>query len=104
MAKLTMDWNNNDMAPKRGDLLDFPKTRYMVVKVRQVKRRDPQAGLRFNVCGVKLEELADPAKIMFWRSAVRNGGQIVFPCTWNHRGKKKKLTFEDLMRRGHPPK
>jgi len=99
VARLTMDWHNPDTAPKRGDLLEFPKSQYLVVGVKPVKRRDPNAGLRFTVLAVRLGELEQRTIDVFTRYADRNGGQIIWPCTWNPR-KKKSRTFEELMRGG----
>lgn len=94
MAKLTMDWEDGPV-PKCGDLFDFPKTRYMVLRVKPVKRRDPAACPRFHVWAKKLPELSERQIRLFAGHAHRHGGQRIFPCYWNSR---KKKTFEDLMK------
>lgn len=95
MAKLTMDWHGNGVPPRRGDELAFPSSTYYVLWVRQVKRRDPAAGLRFAILALKQADIEDRLWIRLCLMRAKRG-YLIHQCTWNSR-KKKKYTFEQLM-------
>ena len=100
MAMLTMDWHHDSNPPRRGDVLCFPRTRYLVLSVRPVKRRDPGAGPRFKVWAAREKELEASTIAALRSSAHRRGGRREHGCYWNPRMSKRK-TFEQLMREGH---
>jgi 1,2-phenylacetyl-CoA epoxidase PaaB subunit len=96
MAKLTMDWNDVETYPQRGDVLRFPRTRYLVLNVRKVNRRDPAASPRYAVWAVREQEIDAELQGALRRSADRRGGPRETDCYWHPR-KKRKKTFEQLM-------
>jgi hypothetical protein len=97
MPKLMMDWNE-DRPPQRGDVLSFPKTRYWVLAVRKVKRRDPLAGARYQVWCDREQNVDAELRTRLFRSAERRGGSMRIECYWNPR-KSKRKTFEQMMSR-----
>ncbi len=99
MARLTMDLIYVDeQAPKRGDRLRSPKTLYYVLHARKVQRRDPNAFRRYVLTVAKAEELERETRLRLIASAIRAGGSMLFEFQWHPRPKKKKTTFEQLMR------
>jgi hypothetical protein len=80
--------------PERGDRLHFPKTTYVVLSSRKVKRRDPAAGPRYSILAVEDLELRVRAPRLYEK--LKTGANFGYECTWNPR--KKKRTLEQLIR------
>lgn len=96
---ITMDILDGDQIPKRGDRLKSPKSLYYVIHARKVQRRDLAAPPRYKLWVVNAEELKQPTRLMLLRSAMRRDMSTLFHFTWYPR-KKKRRSFEDLMRMG----
>lgn len=98
--KITMDMLEGEAVPKRGDRLSSPKSLYYVLSARLVQRRDPLAPPRYKLWVVKADELEQAMRFRLMWSAIRaDGSSKLFEFTWYPR-KKKRVTFEQLMRTG----
>lgn len=98
--KITMDILHGDSIPKRGDRLSSPKSLYYILSARIVQRRDSSAAPRYKLWVVRADDLKQETRFRLMWSAIRaNGASTLFEFTWYPR-KKKRMTFEDLMRAG----
>jgi hypothetical protein len=95
-----MDMLVGEAVPKRGDRLSSPKSLYYVLSARPIRRRDPEAPARFKLWVVKADELEQATRFRLMWSAIRaDGSSKLFEFTWYPR-KKKRMTFEQLMKAG----
>jgi hypothetical protein len=97
MAKLVLDWHSDNDHPRRGDILHSATKPYFVLSVRMITRRAVAAVPRFDITVVHGKEMEPELEEALTRSANRRGGRQVYKLWWNPR-KKKRKTFEDLMR------
>lgn len=85
--KITLDMND-DITPRRGDVLLSPKSTYLVLRVRLIKRR-VVAAPRFSIFVAREEELDDLTIKNLLRSANRAGGRQIIHFHWYPRTPKK---------------
>lgn len=98
--KITMDMLAGEAVPKRGDRLSSPKSLYYVLSARLIQRRDLQAPPRYKLWVAKADDLEQPTRFRLMWSAIRaDGSSKLFEFTWYPR-KKKRMTFEQLMKAG----
>lgn len=89
-----IDWHGENDGPKRGDLFQSSvgtkrERTWMVLRVRPIRRRDPNANRRFEVFMARWWELDAEMRMRLYRSAERNGGQKVHEFWWYPRTKRK---------------
>ena len=96
---IRIDITGDRPAPKRGDLVntnvgDRRERTWFVLHSRHM--RSPQHPRRYQLKMARWWEIEPEMRLALWRSAERRGGQQAF-CFYPY-PKKKKLTFEDLMK------
>ncbi len=98
---IRMDVLDESSDPKRGDLVytnlgDRRERTWIVIQAHRVaSRAHPR---RFMLHAERWWKIEPEIRIALWRSAERRGGQQVFH--FKRYPAKRKMTFEDLMRRG----
>lgn len=79
--------------------MDSGKTLYFVLTSRKVTRRRPNVSVHIQMRVIRSQDAPDGLAEKLYRSAVRGRGQaLTFKFTWYKR-EKKRMTFEQYMRR-----
>lgn len=98
MRKIWMDIHDG-LVPRRGDVLQSPKSTYYVLHSRRIKRRVQTAVPRFQLFVLREDEFDDEVLLAaLGRTAKRRGGYQLIKFTWNSRNKKSKgLRFDSWL-------